>query len=424
MMYFALVIIMLVFQIWSGGKFFRASNITNLFNQAAYVGVLAIGMTLILILKHIDLSVGYVAGFTGALAAILMQREGVNEWLAIIIVLLVGLVIGLYQGLTVTRLGVPAFVVTLAGMFIFRGLLSRTLAESGTVVVSQKGFLALCNGFIPDIPVKTGIHMVTMIVGVLGVIIVILSQIKNRKNKQKYQFEVVSTPIFVIGMVLVSAVILAIYYGFSVDGKECEFICVLFHPSLLRVNPGIFKKMAEPITSNEGIEYLLFDGRKNGDDQLIATCMQEISALQECAAPGYEWEVLGNLSRLWSVIFRRCKDIPTEKGNKPLADRHLQREMVSYIFSHFAEPLSLEEIAASGNVSRSKCCLIFKKYLGESPIDFVNSYRLEKSCQQLRNTGKSITEIALSCGFNHSSYYTKLFTRKYGCTPSQYRNME
>ena len=191
MMYFALIIIMLVFQIWSGGKFFRASNITNLFNQAAYVGVLAIGMTLILILKHIDLSVGYVAGFTGALAAILMQREGVNEWL-------------------VTRLGVPAFVVTLAGMFIFRGLLSRTLAESGTVVVSQKGFLALCNGFIPDIPVKTGIHMVTMIVGVLAVIIVILSQIKNRKNKQKYQFEVVSTPIFVIGMVLVSAVLLAV----------------------------------------------------------------------------------------------------------------------------------------------------------------------------------------------------------------------
>ncbi len=210
MMYFALVIIMLVFQIWSGGKFFKASNITNLFNQAAYVGVLAIGMTLILILKHIDLSVGYVAGFTGALAAILMQRDGVNEWLAILIVLVVGLVIGLYQGLTVTRLGVPAFVVTLAGMFIFRGLLSRTLAESGTVVVSQKGFLALCNGFIPDIPNKLGIHMVTMIVGVLGVIIVILSQIKNRKNKQKYQFEVVSTPIFVIGMILVSAVILAI----------------------------------------------------------------------------------------------------------------------------------------------------------------------------------------------------------------------
>ena len=152
-------------------------------------------------MKHIDLSVGYVAGFTGALAAILMQRYGVNEWIAILLVLLVGLVIGLYQGFTVTRLGVPAFVVTLAGMFIFRGLLSRTLAESGTIVVSQKGFLALCNGFIPDIPNGLGIHLVTMIVGVLGVIIVILSQIANRKNKQKYQFEVVSTPIFVVEMI-------------------------------------------------------------------------------------------------------------------------------------------------------------------------------------------------------------------------------
>ncbi|MBQ1704104.1 MAG: sugar ABC transporter permease, partial [Oscillospiraceae bacterium] len=71
MMYIALVLIMLVFQIWSGGKFFKPSNISNLFNQAAYVAVLAIGMTLILILKHIDLSVGYVAGFTGAICAIL-----------------------------------------------------------------------------------------------------------------------------------------------------------------------------------------------------------------------------------------------------------------------------------------------------------------------------------------------------------------
>ncbi|MBQ4396741.1 MAG: sugar ABC transporter permease [Clostridia bacterium] len=210
MMYIALVIIMLVFQIWSGGKFFRASNITNLFNQAAYVGVLAIGMTLILILKHIDLSVGYVAGFTGALAAILMQRQGVNEWLAILIVLAVGLAIGLYQGLTVTRLGVPAFVVTLAGMFIFKGLLSLTLAESGTVVVSQKGFLALCNGFIPDIPNSLGIHLVTMIFGVLAVAMVIVSQVRARKNKQKYEFEVVSTPIFVVGMILISAVILAV----------------------------------------------------------------------------------------------------------------------------------------------------------------------------------------------------------------------
>lgn len=212
MMYIALVIIMFVFQIWSGGKFFKASNISNLFNQAAYVAVLAIGMTLILILKHIDLSVGYVAGFTGAVAAILMQRYGVNEWLAILIVLLIGLLIGLYQGTVITRVGVPAFVMTLAGMFIFRGLLSLTLAKSGTIVVSQKGFLALCNGFIPDIPNNTGLHLVTMLIGIIAVILVIFSQIRSRRNKQRYQFEVVSTPIFIAGLVLVSAIILLVCY--------------------------------------------------------------------------------------------------------------------------------------------------------------------------------------------------------------------
>lgn len=211
MMYIALVVIMLVFQIWSGGKFFKASNISNLFNQAAYVAILAIGMTLILILKHIDLSVGYVAGFGGAIAAILMQSYGVNQWLAILIVLAVGFVIGLYQGTLVMRVGVPAFVTTLAGMFIFRGLLSLSLAKTGTVVVTQEGFLALCNGFIPDI-VNSDFHVLTMIIGVLAVAGVIFSQLRKRRNRQKYNFEVVSGPVFIGGLVLASAVILLVFY--------------------------------------------------------------------------------------------------------------------------------------------------------------------------------------------------------------------
>ncbi len=210
MMYIALVVIMLVFQFWSGGKFFKPSNITNLFNQAAYVAVLAIGMTLILILKHIDLSVGYVAGFTGAVAAILMQTYGVNQWLAIAIVILIGFVIGLYQGTLVTRVGVPAFVTTLAGMFIFRGLLSLILAKTGTIVVSQKGFLSLCQGFIPDIPNNTGFHLVTLLIGVIAVALVVFSQVKSRRHKQRYEFKVVSAPLFIAGLVAVSAIIMVL----------------------------------------------------------------------------------------------------------------------------------------------------------------------------------------------------------------------
>ena len=147
MMYFALVVIMLVFQIWTDGKFFTAQNITNLFNQAAYVAVLAIGMTLILILKHIDLSCGYVAGLSGAVAAIMMEKMGVNVWIAMLAVLLMGLAIGFYQGTLVTKFGIPAFITTLAGMFIFRGLLTRSLAKSGTIIVTDETFKAMCQGF-------------------------------------------------------------------------------------------------------------------------------------------------------------------------------------------------------------------------------------------------------------------------------------
>lgn len=213
MMYIALIIIMLFFTWKTGGGFMQARNLSNLINQAGYVAVLAIGMTLILILKHIDLSVGYVAGFSGAVAAILMTRTGLSEWIVIPLVLLLGLVIGMYQGLLVTRVGVPAFVTTLAGMFIFRGLLNLTLQKTGTIIVPNKGFNALSNGFIPDIPgAGLNIHLLTMLIGIAAVVIVIVFQLKARKNRLKYNFSVTSMPVFVCKLVFLSALILAIVW--------------------------------------------------------------------------------------------------------------------------------------------------------------------------------------------------------------------
>ena len=218
MMYFALVVIMLVFQIWTKGVFFTAQNITNLVNQAAYVAILAIGMTIILILKHIDLSCGYVAGLSGAVAAILMEKAGVNVWLSMLIVLLMALAIGLYQGLLVTKLGIPAFITTLAGMFIFRGLLSRALAKTGTIIVTNETFKGMCQGFIPDLPFNhTGVHLVTMILAVVAVLAFIWFQCRSRAHKKKYDFPVASTSIFVAGLFAVSAVILAAAWMLAIN---------------------------------------------------------------------------------------------------------------------------------------------------------------------------------------------------------------
>lgn len=212
MMYITLVVIMAFFTFKTNGGFIQARNISNLINQAGYVAILAIGMTVILIIKHIDLSVGYVAGFSGAVAAVLMTKYGMNEWAAILIVLVMGLLIGLYQGTLVTRVGVPAFVTTLAGMFIFRGLLNLTLQETGTIIVPNEGFNALSNGFIPDLPFGTEFHLLTILIGAAAVVILIFTQIKNRRNNQKYNFQVSSAPIFVFKLIFLSAIIMVIIY--------------------------------------------------------------------------------------------------------------------------------------------------------------------------------------------------------------------
>lgn len=210
MMYIALVIIMVFFTWKTNGGFIQARNISNLINQAGYVAILAIGMTLILILKHIDLSVGYVAGFCGAVAAILMTKYGMSEWLAILIVVTLGIVIGLYQGILVTKVGVPAFVTTLAGMFIFRGFLNLTLQNTGTIIIPNEGFNALSNGFIPDLPFVSEIHILTLVIGIITIAFMVISQVKVRKNKIKYNFHIKSYPIFIVELIFLSIIIMVI----------------------------------------------------------------------------------------------------------------------------------------------------------------------------------------------------------------------
>ncbi|BCJ99501.1 sugar ABC transporter permease [Anaerocolumna chitinilytica] len=209
-MYIALVVIFIFFGIKTSGLFLSSRNLSDLINQTGYVAVLAIGMTIILIIKHIDLSVGYVAGFLGAVSAILL-KTGLNVWLVIPIIMCLGIVVGIYQGFLVSKIGVPAFVTTLAGMFIFRGLLSLVTQGTGTIIVSDKTFKALSNGFIPSIFNIGNIHGLTLLIGIVAVILMTYSQFKSRKNMQKYNFQVSSTPIFFFKIAFITLIIIVIF---------------------------------------------------------------------------------------------------------------------------------------------------------------------------------------------------------------------
>ena len=206
-MYIALVVIMLTFSIATDGLFMSSRNISNLINQTGYIAVLAVGMTLILIIRHIDLSVGFVAGFLGAVAAILLTKVGMPVWATILIVLAAGALIGSFIGFLVTKMGIPSFVATLAGMLVFRGALLRVTSGTGTIIVPNKSFNAIGNGFIPDIAHIDGIHTLTLVIGVLAIGLYIWSEFNNRRDKLKYNFEVLSTLMFTIKLLFVSLVI-------------------------------------------------------------------------------------------------------------------------------------------------------------------------------------------------------------------------
>ncbi|WP_139994048.1 sugar ABC transporter permease [Kurthia sp. Dielmo] len=220
-MYIALVVIMLIFTILTNGLFMSSRNISNLLDSAGYIAVLAVGMTLVIVIRHIDLSVGFLAGFLGAIAAIFLTRMDWSMWLVIPIILLIGILIGLISGFLVAKLAIPAFVVTLAGMLIFRGALLQVTEQSGTIIIKNDQFNAIGNGNIPAIAEVAGLHLSTLLIGLLAIAFFIYSEFKTRRTKNKYGFDTLSMSMFSVKLVLVSAVILYItwilagYNGFS-----------------------------------------------------------------------------------------------------------------------------------------------------------------------------------------------------------------
>lgn len=210
-----------------------------------------------------------------------------------------------------------------------------------------------------------------------------------------------------------------LHYGYSYLYHDCRFVCIRFHPKLLGANQMLYKNYVVPFIENKGIEYVYFD--KNPENRPVRKLVRHILSLKSGREDAYELEVVGMLHQLWRILFCQCRTIIRQEIMPDDSDLALQKKMVSYIYEHYRDTVTLEEIAASANISRSKCCIIFKQYLQQSPIDFLNRYRLEMSRRLLETTEYHITQIAFSCGFNHLSYFSKVFFREFGCTPTEYR---
>lgn len=231
-MFIALFVIMTYFTAATDGVFISSRNISNLMNQTGYIAVLAVGMTLVIVIRHIDLSVGFLAGFLGAVAAIGLEFWNLPVYVVIPMILGLGVLAGLITAFPVAKLGIPSFVASLAGWLIYRGALLLVTAGTGTIIIQDKAFNAIGNGYIPDIFPDSGflpeVHKLTLIIGLVGIILFIINEISSRKKKQAYNFEVLPVEIFILKLVFVSVVISLITWVLSgYNGLSWTLVIVL-----------------------------------------------------------------------------------------------------------------------------------------------------------------------------------------------------
>ena len=213
-MIIALILVTLFFTWGTGGKILLPQNVSNLVAQNAYVFVLATGMLLcILTGGNIDLSVGSVVCFVGAVGATLMETMGVNVWVSILAMIVVGTLIGAWQAFWIAYVHVPPFITTLSGMMVFRGL-SNVILQGMTVSITNEFFVKLFGGgaecYVPDfIGGGEGFNITCMLVGVIACVIYIIIVMRGRMTRAKKGYEMEATAPAMAKMVLICIVILA-----------------------------------------------------------------------------------------------------------------------------------------------------------------------------------------------------------------------
>lgn len=208
-----LAVLLVAFQLMTDGIFWRPLNITNLVLQNSHILVLAAGMLLVVLLGHVDLSVGSVMAFVGAIAGVLMVNNGISPWLAVPLCLLMGAVIGAWQGFWVAYVGIPAFIVTLSGLLMFRGL-TQVVLGGQSLAPFPKAFQQISTGYLPDIA-GGQIHLLSMVLGVVITGILILGQWRTRERRKKNLFEVESMAAFAFKAVFTAVVFLGATYIFA-----------------------------------------------------------------------------------------------------------------------------------------------------------------------------------------------------------------
>ena len=204
------------------------------------------------------------------------------------------------------------------------------------------------------------------------------------------------------------------------NASMCRKKTIIFNPDYFIKNQNIYEKYILPLLKKDAFAHIQFNIKK-GIGLDINTLMKEIEALEDEKPIGYELEEYSLIYKVIRYLYLAYQSSKQSIHTTYDANVQIQRNMTSFIHEYFNSKIGLEDIAEAGQVSKSTCIRLFHKYTGKSPIDFLNSYRLQMSAEKLVATSEQITEIAYACGFGQPSYFNRLFLKEYNMTPNQYR---
>jgi putative multiple sugar transport system permease protein len=229
----ALAAIVLLFQVWTGGILLKPLNVTNIIQQNGYILVLAIGMVIVIISGHIDLSVGSIAGFIGAMSGVLMVRNDMPWILAVGVCIAMGALIGAWQGFWIAYVGIPSFIVTLGGMLLFRGA-TQYLLQGQSIAPLPHGLEQVSSGFLPELGTNALYHWPTVILGVVIIVAALVVQVRRRRSQRQYGQQVSRTALFVakcaaiVAALAVVTLLLASYRGVPIVGIILVVLTIVY----------------------------------------------------------------------------------------------------------------------------------------------------------------------------------------------------
>ena len=208
-----------------------------------------------------------------------------------------------------------------------------------------------------------------------------------------------------------------IHYSMCVNDKVARYVIFIAHPSILASTVKVEMEAVKPITENPDISYIRFRNINEGTER-IHKLMMEMPDIRHDA-----FKVTSQFMLIWEVIMKNCETIGFI-DDEPRADlgRKPFKAMMSFISNNYKEKITLEQIALSANISKSHCINMFKKYVDESPMNYLAHFRARKCAEYLRSTDMNMDQIAEAVGFGGASYMAETFRKFFDKSPREYRN--